>query len=627
MTHDSLPVIPEKNRLRLAVSARFVPILLIVWPLLLATAVLIRQSHPFRVKSDDHAYYQLAKNNAAAARDSAKIGGFHEGFKAFRDGCSIKNDLPAHVHRKRPVLIWVWSGVYLIAGNQGLVWTWRFLFLLLILSLFLLLGHLSSPLIAAVLAGIVAVAPATQGLLSWMACSTYLVSYPFLLLGTLILYKKRGRLNTLAGLALLIVALLSREVAFLIVFGAISLLLYQEGRRYLAIIIPILAILTWFSIPGQGRSALGTFQEDPTIFIRGAFLVAAAELSSIVRNLGLLILIPLTVLLSRELRVMGIIIALCAIFFVPVQWILPLIIAAFSVRYSRRRIFGFVWMLVVIAAMCLYGHFSSRYAFEPLLGLVLTLAPALVHFRKRIIYFLSPFIVWFTVVSLVPDMVYSSSVVRDASNYVDQRFRSLHSVTSLRHREYCSFAGRVDGGWVHRDDLRISTERGSKTRGFVWVSPDFMRGGNAPNLHCRIMDHVVFNTEKIWEWNVWYWRIIPGKKNRGIHVDLPGNTWDVHSVNNVTNHDRCMFITLNTRPVIINKRINAERFWLADTPELNNPGRTRSWLRKIWKTEKGCHADLEASSFQILELGRLLIRDDGWLDLLELHYLESMERS
>jgi hypothetical protein len=40
-----------------------------------------------------------------------------------------------------------------------------------------------------------------------------------------------------------------------------------------------------------------------------------------------------------------------------------------------------------------------------------------------------------------------------------------------------------------------------------------------------------------------------------------------------------------------------------------------------------CLADLASAPFPELEMGRLLIRDDGWLDLMELSYLRERVRS
>jgi hypothetical protein len=75
------------------------------------------------------------------------------------------------------------------------------------------------------------------------------------------------------------------------------------------------------------------------------------------------------------------------------------------------------------------------------------------------------------------------------------------------------------------------------------------------------------------------------------------------------------------------ERQRAINEWLADAPEVMNRRQVRSWLREVWESERGCPDDLRESSFREQELGRLLVRDDGWLDVGELAYLRHMRRS
>jgi hypothetical protein len=597
-----------------------------LWPVFLASIVVVRQSHPFRIVSDDHSYYQLATETAAAVRKVSSEDGLWAGLIAFGEHCSVFRSLPAHVNERRPVLLWIWGVAYLMRGNQGLVWTWRVLYILLVVSLFLLLTRLSGARVAALLAGVVAVAPAVQGLLSWMSCATYLVCYPLLLLGILLLSTHRGALVTLAGLMLLILAMLSREVAFLLVPGAVSLFLYRAGRKRIALVLPLLAVTLWLLLPGEGRAAMSTIKQDPVLFIRGGFLVVAGQSASLIRNLGLVFVCPLIVLLWGRFLSVGLLLAVGALFIVPIQFLLPIAAVVVALCRSRASALGVAWMLLTILAMCLYSQFSSRYAVEPLIGLTLAVGPALGTFRARALIWLLPSVIWLTAGSVAPDRLYQSTVTRTASTEVDQPLRALDMVTSLREKEYRSFAGRASRAWNHREDLRIAPRRGDSPRGIVWTSSGFWRAGSAPYLHCRRMDHVVFDREQIWEWNVWYWRVLPAQKGRGIHVELPGEAWAVHPGGSAFRHGRCLFIRPDERPVSTIFQSQAMRDWLADTPELNNPERARGWLHEVWSFEDRCQADLSSSSFRELELGRLLIRDDGWLDEAELAYLRTKVR-
>jgi hypothetical protein len=258
----------------------------LVWPLLLSVLVLVRQARPFRIVSDDVSYYTIAKNTAHAARAAYETEGLVSGFRAFAQGCSVTKPLPAHVNEKRPALLWVWSTAYLLAGDQGLMWAWRMLYLVTIIGLFLVLWRLSNHLIASILAGVVAVAPATQGLLAWMACSTYLVSYPALLLGLLLLTQRRRGMTAL-GILFLAVGMASREVALLLVASAVTIHVYLSGRKRVASMLPLLAALLWLVLPNTSRSTVTVLGRDPAIFLRGAGLVVAAESAGIMRNLGL----------------------------------------------------------------------------------------------------------------------------------------------------------------------------------------------------------------------------------------------------------------------------------------------------------------------------------------------------
>ncbi len=593
----------------------------LIWPFLLAAMVLHRQAHPFRVVSDDHSYYNIARQATAQAKDASAQGGILAGVKAFAGACSVEGPLPAHVPRKRPLLLWTWAAAYLLGGDQCLAWTWRALYVLTVASLLLLLRKISSPLIASLFAGLVAVAPATQGLLSWMACATYLVSYPLLLLGTYILLSYKGVLPSLGGVLLLTLALMSREVAFLLVPTAIALYLFFSGRRILATILPFLAVIAWFLLPGENRSALGTLTADSALFLRGAALVAAAQSASVIRNTGLLLLF-ISFFWLRPILSVFLLAGLVAVFFSPhLQLLLPLALLCCAASKTKWAVPGAVWAVIPVVSMCLYGHFTSRYAFEPLIGLSLALAPAIPSLGRKTRFVVIPILLWYTAVSIAPDVLYRHRTVRKAANLFDQRIRTLELVTSIRLKEWSTFAGRTKGDWMHHEDLRFAGGESQQVLGKVWQSGPFWRVGNIPKLHCPSIEHLIFTRKMIWEWNVWYWRVMPPRKGQRVLVDTPSEAWSVcaGSSRREPAYDLQIIQSSDQYPRVTEAR--ALRGWLSDIPELNNPGRARKLLRRIWHSEGPCTADFDNSSFRRLELARLLLRDDGWMDPLEFSYV------
>ncbi len=615
----------DNSRARRSLSKVAEGLPLILWPLCLATLVMLRQDRPFRVVSDDHSFYGIALEATRRATAGLQTGGIWRAAKEFAAANSVAGDVPPHISRKRPLLLWIWSAAVLAGGDTGLVWTWRGFFVLGVMALFVLLARTSSLPAAAVLTGLVIAAPATQGLLSWMSCATFLVSYPLLMLGTAALVMTRRSLPSILGIGLLILSLLSREVAFLLVPSAVACYLILERKRWLAASLPLLAVAVWFVLPSEDRSGSFMLWADPVLFLRGTALVVAAHSASLVRNLGVpLLLLLLATIWPFRLWILLPVAAL-ALLFGHAQLLLPPGVLLIAVLRTRRALPGLIWAAVAVGAIALYGHFSSRYAFEPLVGFALALGPAVARSgnARRLVAIL-PVVLWHTAVGLAPDALYRAPEVRFLADRIDQRFEALTDITRIRHREWRTFAGRVRT-WHNVRDARLRSPDSEGYFAYVWRAGDLWRAGTPVSLHCPTDLDVVFDRSRIWEWNVWYWRLQPSRKGRGVHVDLPPERWSVHT-GATPDHAVCLRVakgSVRLRPL---RRGRALREWQRDVPEVYDPRSVRRWLSEVWAWEDACGDSVESRSFVELELGRLLLRDDGWLDAGELAHLRTSAR-
>jgi hypothetical protein len=125
---------------------------------------------------------------------------------------------------------------------------------------------------------------------------------------------------------------------------------------------------------------------------------------------------------------------------------------------------------------------------------------------------------------------------------------------------------------------------------------------------------------------MWYWRIMPPKKGGGVLVKAGEHSWSVSANPGRIVQKRMLQIAERPIPYPLVPRARALNAWLADIPELNDRERARAWLAEIWKSESECDTSVVGHSFVEQELGRLLLRDDGWLDEGELMYLRIQVR-
>jgi hypothetical protein len=601
--------------------------LFVCWPLVLVWLVLARQAHPFRVVSDDHSFYNIALEASRAAESGFAAGGIWGAAKGFAQANSVGGPLPAHVSRKRPLLLWVWSAAMLVGGHHALVWTWRGFYLLTAVALFVLLARTSSLPIAALLTGVVVVAPAAQGLLSWMSCATFLVSYPLLLLGTAALLGGGPPIRTVAGMMLLVLALMSREVVFLIVPTAVAAYMLLERRTWVAALLPFLAVALWLILPAEDRSAFGMIGADPGLVLRGALVVVAGQSASIVRNVG----VPLLLLLLGAIWPFRLFLllpaALATLLSGHLQLLLPVGVLVAAALRTRRALPGVAWVGAAVGAIALYGYFASRYAFEPLIGLALAAGPAIARVGSRWrLLALAPLVLWHAGSGLWPDAVFRRSEPRWFGEHIDQRFRALDTVTQIRFTEWQTFAGRAPA-WQRVGRAHLRQPGSQRSAGYVWRAGELWRAGAPVALHCANGVDVVFDRFDVWEWNVWYWRPQPPKKQGGIHLDLPDEHWSVHVVEETRDHARCLRVVRGVVALRPSRRARALREWLRDIPEVQDPVSVWKWLSDVWAWEDACSDRLESGAFMELELGRLLLRDDGWLDLAELEYLRTHART
>ncbi len=609
-------------RVRKALSGGpwLLPVGAVCWVLLLGVLAVIREAHPFRLASDDFPYHKVAEHASLRATTALSSSGLWVAASEFVSALSA--DLPVRANRSRPLVVWVWSVGYLIGGDQGVVWTWRILFLLMLLALLVFAARISSWFAAGVVTGIVAVAPVTQGLLAWMSCAGYLLVCLLTLLAARVTVVGRSSVATVFGILLSALAVLSRESGYVLIPCFAAFCAWRGGRRRLSGILLLLPLVLWLLVRPDPHSALGRAWSDPALASRSALLILGGTAASIVRNVGLLVLLALlgaTWPFRRWLLGIVVVLSLASSHF---QLVLPLLLVLTAVHTARDSSLGLVWTVVTTGVVILLGHFLSRYAFEPLVGLSLAVAPAIhSHFGRARRLALIPFVLWHTGTSLYPDALHESAILREFSFRLDQRYSALGLITRMRTAEWVTFAGRTGGDWDLLDQATLVYGRDRVAPAPIWRADGYWRGGAALGLHRPGATHVVFDREKIWDWTGWHWALRPPSKPWGVHVNLPGEGWSVHPRSRPRNHRRCLRVVGGRISVPATQRSEAITLWLERVPELNDTTAAAQWLSEVWEIEEGCSLSLELPTFQELALGRMLLRDDGWLDVTERAWL------
>jgi hypothetical protein len=127
----------------------------------------------------------------------------------------------------------------------------------------------------------------------------------------------------------------------------------------------------------------------------------------------------------------------------------------------------------------------------------------------------------------------------------------------------------------------------------------------------------------IWEWNGWHWSPQPSTKPWGVHVHLPGEVWSVHPASIPEDHRHCFRVVARRARAPFVERLDGIMTWLQGVPELNDTTSAVQWLSEVWRIEEESSANVQAPAFVELELGKMLLCDDGWLDKTELAWLRS----
>jgi hypothetical protein len=590
----------------------------VCWVMTLGVLVMVRQAHPFRLASDDVSYHSVAQDvsrQAAAALDSEGVWEAASGIVR-----ALSFDLPVRANRSRPLVVWLWSLAYMIAGDPGVVWLWRAAFLGMLLALVFFVARLSSWPAAGMIVGALTVSPVTQGLLAWLSCAGYILVCLTLLLAAWLVVRSRSTGSAVGATLLAVAAVLSRESGYVLVPCFVALCAWRAGRRKLAAILVLLPVVLWFVLRPDPHAA----SADLRLAVRSAALVLAGVSASVTRNLGLLLLgVSLAFLwpFRTWLLVPLIPLSLVSDHF---QLILPVLVLVASAGRNRHAVPGVAWTIAATGMVLPLGHFLSRYAFEPLVGLALAVAPGLAGvLRRSRALVLVPVMLWHSGVCLFPDVVGSSSVARTVSHWIDQRYRALELVTRVREGEWVTFGGRVGQDWTFVERAALVYGRTGTWVAPVWRAGPLWRGGVALGLHTPGVTHVVFDRDMIWQWTGWHWRPPAPEKPWGVHVELPGERWSVHPGTYPDSHSRCLWLVQRRVPASRGGFSQAAETWLERVPEVHDAVSVTAWLREVWGAENMSPGTLVPSTFVELELGRMLLRDDGWLDRTELTWLRS----
>lgn len=502
----------------------------------------------------------------------------------------------------------------------------------MVLALWTALVRLSNRHIATMLTVVVAVAPATQGLLSWMSLAAYILMSAFLLSGFVLLTGHGRRVTVLAGWVLLFLGLLSREAAFVLLPGAFGLYFFVQGRRVSALFFPVLCALAWVLLHPSPRLSIAALTTDLPLFLRGSLLTAGVMGASVVRNLGLLTIAPFVVALW-PFRVLALVPVLLLAVLTPYGQFLLLILLTLSVlRRSSDALFGVAWAAMTVGSVVAYGSFAPRNSFELLVGLALGLAPSMKRLSRNRLLLLQPFVLWHVATCLWPNMLFSSECGRSIVYYADQRYRALRQVTECREREWLTLAGKAHAQWVLTTSAALGCGQSNERIEPLWRAGDLHRIGRPVLLHGLHYEYRVdyaFDHTHLWEWSPLTWALFePGSKGRRA-IPHPRESPSNSSGIVIPNDDLriCVLDSVRKDPPL--GRSRASTHWRAGSSELIDRSSVDAWLDEVWRREaerQDPTTVFTSGSFLELELGRLLVGDDGWLDTGELHYLREKAR-
>ena len=139
---------------------------------------------------------------------------------------------------------------------------------------------------------------------------------------------------------------------------------------------------------------------------------------------------------------------------------------------------------------------------------------------------------------------------------------------------------------------------------------------------------IIFTKQGIWEWRESWGAVIPAKGS-SLKVRLGTEQWSVRISEKPPRSDIPITVTNGEVVDWPPPRNRAIHNWLSHIPELNDRDAATAWLREVWNQEALEPISpnrLSAHSFVELELGKLLLRDDGWLDRGELGWLRTYAR-
>ncbi|MFH0778154.1 MAG: hypothetical protein V2A71_05925, partial [Candidatus Eisenbacteria bacterium] len=445
--------------------------------------VMLRQAHPFRLVAEDWGCQKVAERTAQRVTATARDRGLAEAAGELLNAWSPP--LPPRANRPRPVVFWIWSSAVLFDADTKLQWCWRLCFVLMVLALWAALARLSDRYIASMLAPVITVAPATQGLLSWMSLAGYILMSAFLLGGFVLLTGHRRRATVLAGWVLVCLGLLSREAAFFLLPGAFGLYFFVQGRKASALLFPVLCAAAWVLLRPSPSLAIAKPITDMALLLRGSLLTVGALGASVVRNLGLLTIAPFVMALW-PFRILTLLPVLVVSVLTPYGQFFLLILLMFSaLRRSKHALFGVAWAAMTIGSVVAYGSFVGRYSHEFLVGLALGMAPGLKRLPRNRLLLLLPFVLWHVATCLWPNVLFSSHCGRSIVFHVDQRYRALCHVTECRETEWLTLAGKAREPWVLTTSVALGCGRADERIEPLWSSGNLHRIGRPVLLHAQ----------------------------------------------------------------------------------------------------------------------------------------------